>query len=83
MEYLEWGNLALSLCLLVAVLLPTLRHRAAAGHSLAADAATTPPASPTGLPEGHEWPEKADEFDGVWERWVCREHGESHLRRRP
>lgn len=34
------------------------------------------------LPEGHKWPQKFDEFDGVMERFVCRDCGQSFLRRR-
>jgi hypothetical protein len=33
------------------------------------------------LPEGHNWPAFYDACDGVVERWVCRDCGESHLRK--
>ena len=83
---MELAILALQIVILVVVLIPhatvSYRHLAARRAGLRLEAGTLQRLNPAPLPEGHQWPQKADEFDGVWESWACRAHGELHARRR-
>ena len=81
MEYLVLANVILTALVLVLLAYPkiALRRKSEQGSSVPTQESGYPVEA---LPAGCEWPEKFDEFDGVMERFVCRAHGESFLRRR-
>jgi hypothetical protein len=81
MEYLEGANLALTLLVLVVLAwgkLPLRRKSVRPADEQVAESSMILEA----LPEGHKWPPKFDEFDGVWESFVCRDCGQRFQRRR-
>jgi hypothetical protein len=84
LEGLLAANLVLTSLVLVLLLVPKIRHLPGPAEALVERLATTLPVPPEALPEGHWWPQKADEFDGVMERWCCRDPkcGQTFLRRR-
>lgn len=81
MEYLVLANLALTLLVVVLLTYPRIALRGTSVRPSSLPVHLLPPPAES-LPAGHVWPPKFDEFDGVMERFVCRDCGQSFLRRR-
>lgn len=82
MELLLAANLLLTLLVLAVLVCPRIARRAKSERPVASTTSSESGLIPEALPAGCQWPEKFDEFDGVMERFVCRVHGDSFLRRR-
>lgn len=80
-DVLPFVNLALIVLVLVVLAYPRMALRGKSVQPSNHPLHLLPPPVES-LPEGHQWPQKFDEFDGVMERFVCRDCGQSFLRRR-
>jgi len=81
MEYLAVANVILTALVLVLLAYPRIALRGKSAQPGNHPTHLLPPPVEA-LPAGHKWPQKFDEFDGVMERFVCRDCGQSFLRRR-